>query len=73
MQEFIQLWTGIPAQKVIDSDIRRLADLEKNLKAKIIGQDGLLSLSLPQLGGQGSDKSPTQARFLLICGSHGRG
>ena len=35
----IQLWTGIPAQKVIESDLRRLADLENKLKEKLIGQD----------------------------------
>ena len=34
-----QLWTGIPAQKIVESDLRRLADLDKKLKAKIIGQD----------------------------------
>ncbi|MBQ3005366.1 MAG: ATP-dependent Clp protease ATP-binding subunit, partial [Clostridia bacterium] len=35
----VQLWTGIPAQKVIESDLRRLKDLETALKSKIIGQD----------------------------------
>ena len=35
----IELWTGIPASKVIESDLRRLADLEEKLKSKIIGQD----------------------------------
>ncbi len=40
----IQLWTGIPAQKVIESDLSRLADLEKNLKNKIIGQDAAVEL-----------------------------
>ena len=35
----IQLWTGIPAQKIVESDLRRLADLDKKLKQKIIGQD----------------------------------
>jgi len=40
----IQLWTGIPAQKVIESDLRRLADLENNLRAKLIGQDEAVSL-----------------------------
>lgn len=35
----IQLWTGIPAQKIVESDLRRLADLDKKLKAKVIGQD----------------------------------
>ena len=40
----IQLWTGIPASKVIESDMRRLASLEDNLKAGIIGQDEAVSL-----------------------------
>ncbi len=40
----IQLWTGIPASKVIESDMRRLANLEDNLKAGIIGQDEAVSL-----------------------------
>lgn len=35
----IQLWTGIPAQKIVESDLHRLADLDKKLKAKVIGQD----------------------------------
>jgi ATP-dependent Clp protease ATP-binding subunit ClpA len=35
----IQLWTGIPAQKVMESDIRRLRDLEEALKKHIVGQD----------------------------------
>ena len=35
----IQLWTGIPAQKIVESDLRRLADLDKKLKSKVIGQD----------------------------------
>ncbi len=40
----IQLWTGIPASKVIESDLRRLHDLEKNLKAHLIGQDEAVEL-----------------------------
>ena len=35
----VGLWTGIPVSKIIDSDLAKLADLEKHLKAKIIGQD----------------------------------
>ena len=35
----IQIWTGIPAQKIVESDLLRLADLDKKLKAKVIGQD----------------------------------
>ncbi|MBQ4626203.1 MAG: ATP-dependent Clp protease ATP-binding subunit [Clostridia bacterium] len=40
----IQLWTGIPASKVIESDLRRLSSLSDNLKAKLIGQDEAVSL-----------------------------
>ena len=40
----IQLWTGIPSSKVIESDLRRLASLEDNLKAKLIGQDEAIEL-----------------------------
>ena len=35
----IQLWTGIPAQKIVESDLKRLADLDRKIKAKLIGQD----------------------------------
>ena len=35
----INLWTGIPVRKIIDSDLNKLADLDKHLKARIIGQD----------------------------------
>ncbi|MGN1419683.1 MAG: AAA family ATPase [Acutalibacteraceae bacterium] len=35
----IELWTGVPAYKVIESDLKRLAGLEETLKKKIIGQD----------------------------------
>lgn len=40
----LQLWTGIPAQKIMESDIRRLAELENNLKKRIIGQDRAVEL-----------------------------
>ena len=35
----IELWTDIPASKVIESDLKRLANLEATLKERIIGQD----------------------------------
>ncbi len=44
LAKVIQLWTGIPAQKVIESDLRRLSDLEKHIKAKLIGQDEAVEL-----------------------------
>lgn len=35
----IELWTGIPANKISSSEYKRLADLETNIKKHIIGQD----------------------------------
>ncbi len=40
----IELWTGIPASKVKESDLQKLANLEDRLKEKIIGQDEAISL-----------------------------
>ena len=39
LAKVIELWTGIPAYKVIESDVEKLLVLEDSLKAKIIGQD----------------------------------
>ena len=35
----IELWTGIPASKIKESNLTRLNSLEEKIKAKIIGQD----------------------------------
>ena len=35
----IELWTGIPSSKIIESDLKKLSDLEETLKKKVIGQD----------------------------------
>ena len=35
----IELWTGIPAAKIQESDLKKLADLETQIKKRIIGQD----------------------------------
>ncbi len=35
----INLWTGIPVRKIIDTDLDKLADMEIHLKSRIIGQD----------------------------------
>lgn len=39
LAKVISMWTGIPASKIEQNDIKKLASLEKNLKAHIIGQD----------------------------------
>jgi ATP-dependent Clp protease ATP-binding subunit ClpC len=38
LAKVIELWTGIPASKIQETELRRVADLEKNLQKKIIGQ-----------------------------------
>ena len=35
----IELWTGIPASKVQENELNKLADLEQQLRSKVIGQD----------------------------------
>ncbi len=35
----IEMWTGIPAQKIMETEFRKIAKLENVLKSKIIGQD----------------------------------
>lgn len=39
LAKVISLWTGIPATKIEQNDIKKLASLEDELKANIIGQD----------------------------------
>lgn len=40
----INLWTGIPASKVVEGDLKRLAGLENRLKEHLIGQDAAVDL-----------------------------
>ncbi len=40
----INLWTGIPASKVVEGDLKRLAGLENRLKKHIVGQDEAVEL-----------------------------
>ena len=44
LSKVIELWTGIPASKVIESEYKKLESLEENLKSKIIGQDEAVTL-----------------------------
>ncbi len=39
ISKVIELWTGIPANKIKETEFKRMSALEDNLKAKIIGQD----------------------------------
>lgn len=39
LAQVISLWTGIPAAKIEQNDVKKLASLEKELQAHIVGQD----------------------------------
>ncbi len=43
LAKVIELWTGIPATKVKESDLQKLSGLEDELKKHIIGQDNAVS------------------------------
>lgn len=40
----IELWTGIPASKVAESEIEKLSNIEDTIKNKIVGQDEAVDL-----------------------------
>lgn len=44
LSKVIELWTGIPASKVVESEYKKLENLENKLREKIIGQDEAVSL-----------------------------
>ena len=44
LSKVIELWTGIPAHKIAETEFTKLANLEDHLKAKIIGQDEAVDL-----------------------------
>ena len=44
LAQVIELWTGIPAAKIRETELRRVAGLENALKEKIIGQDEAVGL-----------------------------
>jgi ATP-dependent Clp protease ATP-binding subunit ClpA len=44
LSRVIELWTGIPASKVIESQYKKLAELETKLRTKILGQDEAVEL-----------------------------
>ena len=44
LAKVIELWTGIPASKIQESELQRVAGLEEVLKKRIIGQDEAVRL-----------------------------
>ena len=44
LAKVVELWTGIPASKIQESELQRVAGLEEALKKRIIGQDEAVRL-----------------------------
>ena len=44
LAKVIELWTGIPASKIRESEMQRVSSLEESLKKRIIGQDEAVKL-----------------------------
>jgi ATP-dependent Clp protease ATP-binding subunit ClpA len=44
ISKVIELWTGIPSAKVIESEFTKLQNLDSSLKSKIVGQDEAVDL-----------------------------
>lgn len=44
LAKVIELWTGIPASKIQETELRKVSNLENRLKEKIIGQDAAIEL-----------------------------
>ena len=67
----IELWTGIPASRVQENELKKLANLEDVLKRHIIGQDEAVSRHLrghpPQ---PGANQPPAASGLLHLCGPH---
>ena len=70
----IELWTGIPASKVRENELARLAQLEEHLREKIIGQDEAVALVAAAIRRSRVQISPRRrpASFIFV-GSTGVG
>jgi len=44
LAKVLELWTGIPASKIRETELLKVAGLEKSLKEKVIGQDEAVEL-----------------------------
>ena len=44
LAKVIELWTGIPANKIAETEFAKIANLEDKLKARVIGQDEAIKL-----------------------------
>ena len=65
----VELWTGVPANKIQQNDIKRLTTLEDELKSKVIGQDHAVKLvaeAIKRNRAQLSKRAVQHRLFLLV-------
>ena len=64
----IELWTGIPASKIKENELGRIANLDKVLKDKIIGQDEAVDLVCAAIRRSRAQISPRKrpASFIFV-------
>ena len=55
LAKVIELWSGIPASKVKESELQKVADLETGLKRRIIGQDEAVNAVLKNVKNIGAE------------------
>ncbi len=68
VSKVIELWTGIPASKIRENELGRIANLDKILKEKIIGQDEAVDLVCAAIRRSRAQISPRKrpASFIFV-------
>ena len=69
----IELWTGIPAVKIRETEYAKLASLESELKKKIIGQDEAVHLVAQAVKRSRADLSGRRPASFIFVGPTGVG
>ncbi len=68
LAQVVEVWTGIPASKIRESEFKKLARLEDELKARVVGQDEAVSALARALRRSRAGISPKRkpASFIFI-------
>ena len=69
----IELWTGIPASKILETEFNKIGQLEAHLKEKIIGQDEACELVAAAIKRTRVQLSARRRPFLIFVGPTGVG
>ena len=69
LAKVIELWTGIPANKIEETEFKKLAALNSEMKKRIIGQDKAVDLVCEAIKRSRAHKAQT-SRFIHFCWPH---